>query len=278
MKRIHVIIQEGNIIMNSKPSEQDIRIKYLVKNKIITDKQIIDLFALLKSKFKKFISNYPDISINLASMYFSNSMLSKVQKFKYDLDNQSKFGGSYNHAKSISSAAENAKILLLPTSIMLYSINNNDNNKIQNTCNSFKQKPFDVLIQIKKFYDWLFPEIEKINIIRNSEYHHSTEWHNKNNNVTFVCKNKPPLTMDFSELHIIGIQFIMGYLLLNIAQFKYFFINSAFLLFDKIKGNKDIIKEYLDFETLLTEAHPSKEDIKILTKLDIIIQHIYKSL
>lgn len=263
--------------MNSKPSEQDTRIKFLVEKNIMTDEQIVNLFVSLKLKFNEFIFKWPDISINLASNYLSNAFLSMTQKFKYDLTNQNEFGGPHNHVKSICSCAENAKVLLLPTQVMIYSKNNNSkNDKIQKAYDSFKTKPFDVLTGIKKEYDWLFPEIEKIRIIRNSEYHHSTVWNDINNQVMFIDENKPALTMNYSELHIIGIHLSMAYLLLSNAQFLYFFLKSASLLFENIKNNKIKIEEYIDFENLLNEARPSEDDIKILKKLDIIIQSSIK--
>ncbi len=258
--------------MNSLPSEQDKRIKYLINKGIMTDDQIIHLFQFLESKFNIFISRYKDISINMASIYVSNSFLTVLQKFKNDLANKNIFGGHHEHARSISTLSEDSKVLLLPTSVMLYSLENTSEEKILKVIESFKSKPFDLLIRIRNYFNWLLPDIDILRTIRNSEYHHSTLWDENNKKVTFINSNKPPIEINFKELQKIGINFSMAYLLLSNAQSNFFFIKTAPLLFKNIKGNQNKIIKLKEYFNQLNETKPNIEDKKILEIIDKFIQ------
>lgn len=181
---------------------------------ICQDEDIRHLYGRCAVVFDGLATVHPQLAEEVHRfMYLDDRSVAQEQAWKRQSVMASD-GGPQDQAAILASDFESSKFILLPLALAIQSSRRKNIEKLRASFRAFKGRAKSVLETIASEYIWLFPDVDKWALIRNSEQHQSTVFYEDERRAVFSDADTK-LPMDYDELVVFAHHVTTGMWLAN---------------------------------------------------------------
>lgn len=178
---------------------QDPRVLRLILYEIWHDLDIRHLYTRCAEMFGGLTASKRQLAEEVHRfMYLDDRSLAQEQAWQRESGAVSD-GGPKDQARILASDFESSRFILLPLALAIQSSRGKSMRKLRASFCAFKSQPRSVLDTIASEFKWLFPDVDKWALIRNSEQHQSTVFYEDERRVVFSDVTSK-LSMGYDEL------------------------------------------------------------------------------